>query len=88
MSSHEPHVEFVRVCGFPNELEASIILQMLNDEGVTTKMERPSSADFRLKKVIRSLCLIPRWKKLGNCSTSIPTFMSLIVQMKIERHRS
>ena len=38
MSSHEPHVEFVRVCGFPNELEASIILQMLNDEGLTTKM--------------------------------------------------
>jgi hypothetical protein len=38
MSSHEPHVEFVRVCGFPNELEASIIVQMLNEEGVTTKM--------------------------------------------------
>jgi hypothetical protein len=38
MSSQEPHLEFVRVCGFPNELEASMIEQMLNEEGVTTRV--------------------------------------------------
>ncbi len=37
MNSHESHVEYVRVCGLTDQIEASMIEQMLNEEGIATK---------------------------------------------------
>ena len=38
MSSHDPHHEFVRICGVPNQLEASMIEQMLADEEIQVRV--------------------------------------------------
>lgn len=38
MSSHDPHLEFVRICGVPNQLEASMIEQMLGEEGIQVRV--------------------------------------------------
>jgi len=38
MSSHDPHLEFVRICGVPNQLEASMIEQLLGGEGIQVRV--------------------------------------------------
>lgn len=38
MSSQETHHEFVRICGLPNDLEASMVEQMLAEEGIQARV--------------------------------------------------